>query len=190
MFEKEIEIDKYADPLRIAIIGEIYVVFEPALNVEVHRRLNDLGVICETPASLRRFIDIAWKLNPFKKLHFEVAQEKASPYLGYRCGGEAQESIGDTMLYKEKGWDGMVHLYPFTCMPEIISRSILPQISKEYDMPVLSLVVDEQTGEAGFQTRLEAFIDLLYRKRDKDREIKKIKKSSKPNINFETISGV
>jgi len=84
----------------------------------------------------------------------------------------------------------MVHLYPFTCMPEIISRSILPQISKEYDMPVLSLVVDEQTGEAGFQTRLEAFIDLLYRKRDKDREIKKIKKSSKPNINFETISGV
>jgi len=180
MFEKEIEIDKSLDPLRIAIIGEIYVVFEPALNVDVHRRLNDLGVICETPASLRRFIDIGYKLNPFLKLHREVSVKIAEPYLGYRCGGEAQESIGDTIYYKRKGWDGMVHLYPFTCMPEIISRSILPQISKEYDMPVLSLVVDEQTGEAGFQTRLEAFIDLLYRKREKDRERKGTKKSTKP----------
>ena len=84
----------------------------------------------------------------------------------------------------------MVHLYPFTCMPEIISRSILPQISKEYDMPVLSLVVDEQTGEAGFQTRLEAFIDLLYRKREKDRERNITKKRTKPNVKFETVYGV
>jgi len=190
MFEKEIEIDKSLDPLRIAIIGEIYVVFEPALNVDVHRRLNELGVICETPASLRRFIDIGYKLNPFLKLHRDVSVKIAKPYLEYRCGGEAQESIGDTIFYKNKGWDGMVHLYPFTCMPEIISRSILPQISKEYDMPVLSLVVDEQTGEAGFQTRLEAFIDLLYRKREKDRERKITKKSSKPNVSFQTVYGV
>jgi len=190
MFEKEIEIDKSLDPLKIAIIGEIYVVFEPALNVDVHRRLNDLGVIVETPASLRRFIDIGYKLNPFLKLHREVSVKIAEPYLGYRCGGEAQESIGDTIYYKRKGWDGMVHLYPFTCMPEIISRSILPQISKEYDMPVLSLVVDEQTGKAGFQTRLEAFIDLLYRKREKDRERNKTKKITKTNVNFETVYGV
>ena len=68
-------------------------------------------------------------------------------------------------MFKEEGWDGVIHLYPFTCMPEIISRSILPQISKEYDMPVLSLVLDEHTGEAGLLTRLEAFVDLLERKR-------------------------
>ena len=190
MFEKEIEIDKSLDPLKIAIIGEIYVVFEPALNVDVHRRLNDLGVIVETPASLRRFIDIGYKLNPFLKLHREVSVKIAEPYLEYRCGGEAQESIGDTIYYKKKGWDGMVHLYPFTCMPEIISRSILPQISKEYDMPVLSLVVDEQTGEAGFQTRLEAFIDLLYRKREKDRERNITKKSSTQNVSYQSVYGV
>ena len=51
-------------------------------------------------------------------------------------------------------------------MPEIISRSILPQVSREHDMPVLSLVLDEHTGEAGIQTRLEAFVDLLERKRN------------------------
>ncbi|MHA1777214.1 MAG: CoA protein activase [Promethearchaeota archaeon] len=190
MFEKEIEIDKFLNPLKIAIIGEIYVVFEPALNVDVHRKLNNLGVICETPASLRRFIDIGWKLNPFKTLHYKKAVKKAEPYLGYRCGGEAQESIGDTIIYKNNRWDGMVHLYPFTCMPEIISRSILPQISRMYDMPVLSLVVDEQTGDAGFQTRLEAFIDLLARKREKDKNSKfSVKKMEKEVIN-QSIYGV
>lgn len=52
------------------------------------------------------------------------------------------------------------------CMPEIISRSILPQVSRDHDMPVLSLVLDEHTGEAGIQTRLEAFVDLLERNRN------------------------
>ena len=32
-------------------------------------------------------------------------------------------------------------------------------------IPILSLVLDEHTGEAGLQTRLEAFVDLLDQKR-------------------------
>lgn len=166
LFRKEIPIDIHTNPLKVAIVGEIYVVLEPALNVDVFRRLNEMGVITETPNTLRRFIDVGRKLNPFKSMDFQLADKAAKPYLAHRVGGEAQESIGDTILYKQKGWDGMIHLYPFTCMPEIISRGILPQISRDFNMPVLSFVVDEQTGEAGFQTRLEAFIDLLSRKRD------------------------
>ena len=68
----------------------------------------------------------------------------------------------------------MVHCYPFSCMPEIISRAILPTVSHDYDMPVMSLVLDEQTGEAGFQTRLEAFVDLLSRKKQKQKENQKL----------------
>ena len=30
---------------------------------------------------------------------------------------------------------------------------------------MLALTIDEHTGEAGFITRLEAFIDMLYRKK-------------------------
>jgi predicted nucleotide-binding protein (sugar kinase/HSP70/actin superfamily) len=37
--------------------------------------------------------------------------------------------------------------------------------SKEFSKPLLSLTIDEHTGEAGFITRLEAFIDMLYRKK-------------------------
>ena len=31
--------------------------------------------------------------------------------------------------------------------------------------PLLNLTIDEQTGEAGFVTRFEAFVDMLFRKK-------------------------
>ncbi|MHA1124030.1 MAG: CoA protein activase [Candidatus Heimdallarchaeota archaeon] len=166
MFENEIDYDKKANPLKVCVNGEIYVVLEPSLNLDVMRRLNEIGVQVETPITLRRYIDAGIKLNPFKKLHYQHSVKAAKPYLEYRCGGETQENLGDVVLYKKDGWDGVIHLYPFTCMPEIIARSIFPQVSREHDMPVMSLVLDEQTGEAGFQTRLEAYIDLLARKKE------------------------
>ena len=128
--------------------------------------MNEIGVHVETPITLGRYIDVGVKLNPFKKFHSQLSVAAAKPYVEHRCGGETQENLGDVIMYKKEGWDGIIHLYPFTCMPEIISRSIFPQLSKEYNMPVMSLVLDEQTAEAGLQTRLEAFIDLLARKRE------------------------
>lgn len=164
MFE-EVEVDKKARPLKVAILGELYAVIEPAINLYIMKRLNELGVVAYTPITFTRWIDLGRRLNFFKQYHHQMSVKKAKPYLGYRLGGKAQESIGGTILFKEEGWDGVIHLYPFTCMPEIISRSILPQVSREHDIPVLSLVLDEHTGEAGIQTRLEAFVDLLERKR-------------------------
>ncbi len=178
MFCENVDVDKKANPLKIVVNGEIYVVLEPALNLDIFKRLNELGVITKTPVTLRRFIDIGQRLNPFKKMDFQKANAYGVKYVPYRVGGETQENLGDAVLYKKKGWNGLVHLYPFTCMPEIISRSIFPQVSREHDMPVLSLVVDEHTGEAGFQTRLEAFVDLLESKREKRLKKRKTKIAS------------
>ena len=37
--------------------------------------------------------------------------------------------------------------------------------AKQFNKPLLNLTIDEQTGEAGFVTRLEAFVDMLFRKK-------------------------
>ena len=165
-FDDEVEIDTEAKPLKVGVVGELYAVVEPAINLDIMRRLNDIGVITETPITFTRWIDLGQRMNPFKKWHYKACIKHAKPYVRYPLGGKTRESLGAVIEYKEKGWDGVIHLYPFTCMPEIISRSILPQVSREHDMPVLSLVLDEHTGEAGIQTRLEAFVDLLERKRN------------------------
>jgi predicted nucleotide-binding protein (sugar kinase/HSP70/actin superfamily) len=67
----------------------------------------------------------------------------------------------------QEGVDGIVHILPFTCMPEIVAQSILPSVGKDYQLPILTVVVDEHTGIAGIRTRLEAFVDLLASRRMK-----------------------
>lgn len=47
------------------------------------------------------------------------------------------------------------------CMPEITVRPILEKIHQESGIPFLSLSLDEQVAEAGIDTRLEAFIDVV-----------------------------
>ena len=80
-------------------------------------------------------------------------------------GGECIETIGDTVFAARNGIDGIIHIMPFSCMPEIVAQNILPKVSKQEDIPVLELVLDEQTGKAGNITRIEAFIDLVKRRK-------------------------
>ena len=50
-------------------------------------------------------------------------------------------------------------------MPEIMSQNIFPKMREDVNLPIVSLIMDEQTGKAGYITRLEAFVDLMRRKK-------------------------
>ncbi len=52
-------------------------------------------------------------------------------------------------------------------MPEIIAENIYPSVIKDHSIPVLTMVFDEQMARAGLITRIEAFIDLMERRRMK-----------------------
>jgi len=67
----------------------------------------------------------------------------------------------------KRGFDGIIQLSPFTCIPEIVAKSILPKVCKEHGIGFLTISLDEQTGKEGLRTRLEAFTDLLIAKRKK-----------------------
>jgi predicted nucleotide-binding protein (sugar kinase/HSP70/actin superfamily) len=82
--------------------------------------------------------------------------EAAKPWLGTMIGGHAQETLGHTVLYSRNRYDGVIQIFPFSCMPEIVAESILPAVERELGIPVLTLIIDEMTGEAGYLTRVEA----------------------------------
>ena len=82
-------------------------------------------------------------------------------------GGDALECISDVAYANERGIDGIIHISPFTCMPEIMSQNIFPAMREDVDIPILPLIMDEQTGRAGYITRLEAFVDLMRRRKRK-----------------------
>jgi predicted nucleotide-binding protein (sugar kinase/HSP70/actin superfamily) len=155
-----VELDRSRDPLKVGIIGEIYVVLEPAANFDIQRVLGEMGVIARRSIYL-----LDWtKDNTFFKGE-EHIKRAALPYLSQMIGGHGILSVGNTVLYSKEGYDGVIQLAPFACIPEIVSKSILTKVSKDLDIPVLTLFLDEQTGKAGIRTRLEAFTDLMYSKR-------------------------
>jgi predicted nucleotide-binding protein (sugar kinase/HSP70/actin superfamily) len=104
-------------------------------------------------------------LSPLK-LDSLAIKKAGKDYLKLGIGGYAQECIGEAMMARREGFDGAIQIMPLGCMPEIVSKSILPAISQKENFPIMSLVIDEMTGEAGYITRIEAFIDLLERRRE------------------------
>lgn len=160
----DIEIEKNKNPIKIAIIGEIYTIIEPFSNMYVEDKLMDYGI------SSKRRLSASWwlkdtLLSPLK-LDSIAIKKAGKDYLNLCIGGHAQECIGEAMMAKNEGFDGAIQILPLGCMPEIVSKSILPTISRKEDFPILSIVIDEMTGEAGFVTRIEAFIDLLERRKE------------------------
>jgi len=156
--------DLTRQPLKIGIIGEIYVVLEPFINMDIEKTLGEMGVMTHRSIYLTGYT----QHNVMDSGEHDL-KEIAKPYLSQPVGGHGVNSIGETILYAQKGFDGVIQLAPFTCIPEIVAKSILPRVSRDFDIPVLTITIDEQTGKAGIQTRLEAFIDLLVYRRNNRR---------------------
>jgi len=159
-----VKLDHSKEPIKISIIGEIYTVIEPFSNLYIEDKLMDYGI------STKRTLTPSWwvknlVLSPTNMNQLEI-KRKAKEYLPYMIGGHARECIGEAVLAHEEGFDGAIQIFPMGCMPEIVSKAILPKISKDKDFPILTLVVDEMTGEAGYVTRIEAFVDLLERRKN------------------------
>ncbi|MFZ5597264.1 MAG: CoA protein activase [Bacillota bacterium] len=154
--------DSARDVIRIGMVGEIYVMLEPASNLEIEETLGNMGVEVH-----RSMFLTGWTRDNTAKTTRETltVKEAARPYIPLCIGGHGQESVGHTVLYAKEGYDGVIQLAPFTCIPEIVAKTILPRISRDHNIPVLTFFLDEQTGKAGMTTRLEAFVDLILRKK-------------------------
>ncbi|MCL6450118.1 MAG: hypothetical protein K6T75_02340 [Acetobacteraceae bacterium] len=153
--------------VRVGLVGEIFMVLEPAANLGVAERLNRLGAEVDQSVWLSDWIRSHVLPNPFRFKRLDPVRRAARPYLSHFVGGEGLESVGNTVRYAQRGYDGVIQIMPFTCMPEIVAQSILPRVSADHGIPVLTLIMDEHSAEAGLQTRLEAFVDLLRRRREK-----------------------
>lgn len=162
-----VKIDHKREVLRVDLTGEIFLVLDSFSNQNIERELGKLGVQVRRSLTISGFLRdaIIPKLCKRGETHLERAYRMAKPYLMRDIGGDALECISDVMYAQEKGVDGLIHVSPFTCMPEIMSQNIFPKMREDVNLPILSLIMDEQTGKAGYITRLEAFVDLMRRKK-------------------------
>ncbi|MCX8130365.1 MAG: CoA protein activase [Clostridia bacterium] len=154
-------------PLKVGIVGEIYTTIDPYTNFNIAAKLGNMGVEVERSVTVSGWIIEHMLKNALHLPRDKSYEEAAKPYLGRMIGGHAQETVGNAVLYAKKGYDGVIQVYPLTCMPEIVAASILPAVERDYNIPIMTLIIDELSGEAGYQTRIEAFVDLLVKRRER-----------------------
>jgi predicted nucleotide-binding protein (sugar kinase/HSP70/actin superfamily) len=158
-----LEICKDKNPIKIGIIGEIYTIIEPFSNLYIEDKLMEYGV-----STKRRLTPSWWAKNCLMSvlgINSLNIRKASKDYLPLYIGGHGRECIGEAVMAANEGFDGAIQIFPMGCMPEIVCKALLPTISKDKDFPILTLVVDEMTGEGGYVTRIEAFLDLLERKK-------------------------
>lgn len=135
-------------PVRVGLIGHAYNVYDAYLNLDAAEKLRELGVGVVT----------AERVSP-EEIGERVARLFKKPFWTF-----AGEHFGAAAALRETGAvDGLVYLSSFCCgIDSVVVELIREEIG---DFPLLVLKLDEHTGEAGQDTRIEAFADMLERRK-------------------------
>jgi predicted nucleotide-binding protein (sugar kinase/HSP70/actin superfamily) len=164
---RAIPVDAGRRPLKVGLVGEATVLRDKCLNHDIEEILGGLGV------EVRNFFLLGTEMRNIFHIGFwsreggRALRKLARPYLGTPVGGHAMDSVAHTIRCAMDGYDGVVHVAPSGCMPEISIRPILRRISQDMGIPVYEYSFDEHTSHVGMVTRLEAFVDVLYERRKK-----------------------
>ncbi len=135
--------------LTVALIGHPYNIYDEFITHRIMHRLNALGARVVTP-----------EMAGNEALAAGVEKVVGRPYWTYE-----DEIVGAGGHYLDAAIDGVVAVVSFGCGPDSTMIDVVQRYAKHPGArPLLTLVIDEHTGEAGLVTRLEAFLDMVARK--------------------------
>ena len=103
---------------------------------------------------------------------YHRAVREADPYLPKAgVGGHGKESIIWTIYYALAGFDSVVHIMPFPCMPEATTSVIIDEAANDYGISVNHFVFDQQFGEQNVITRAEALVNMTRFRRQGTKDL-------------------
>lgn len=170
---EEIPIEKDRKVLKIGLVGEFFLLIDQFSTMNLEEFLGNNGVVLKPSLSFEEFFIGSLKqvrfLDNYLPTQRHMVNKLAKKYINRPIGGHGMQSIGESIRFAKDGYDGVIHLYPFSCMPEVVASSMIPKVSEDSKIPILSMCLDEHTGQAGFHTRVEAFTDMIRRKNFKSK---------------------
>ena len=142
--------DEKTYPISIALVSHPYNIYDEKASMKIFDKLANMGVKVYSALNLTKE-KMLEGLNTLEQSAYWANELEMSGCAGY--------------YLKNQSVDGLITLTSFGCGPDSLMLERIVRKSKQFDKPILNLTIDEHTGEAGFVTRLEAFIDMLYRKK-------------------------
>lgn len=157
-------------PISVALVSHAYNIYDERISMKIFDKLREMDV----------------KVYSELQLTKEQLDEGVNTLEHRTYWANEHEMTGCAGHYlKDNKIDGVITLTSFGCGPDSLMIERITRKSKQFNKPLLNLTIDEHTGEAGFITRLEAFVDMLYRKK-RANIIHKINMDEEyiPNTNF------
>ncbi|MDO8672394.1 MAG: acyl-CoA dehydratase activase-related protein [Dehalococcoidia bacterium] len=136
--------------LTVALLGHPYNIFDEYINHRVLHRLRVLGVKV-----------VSTEMAEADDLSKGVERLVGGPYWTYE-----NDVVGSGGHYLHSEVDGLITVVAFGCGPDSVMLDVVQRYAKGLsDKPLMMLTIDEHAGEAGLVTRVEAFVDMLVRRR-------------------------
>jgi len=138
----------------IGVIGHPYNVYDRYISMDLLGKLSRYGVEVRT-------------VEMVDEADINAQASKLAKPMFWNYGRLA---YGAALHMAEAGEvDGFICISSFGCgidsfVHDLIERSI----RKKFGIPLITMTIDEHTGEAGFDTRLEAFVDMLQWRRQNE----------------------
>jgi len=135
--------------LRIALVGHSYLTQEPYANLNLLRRLRKKAEV-----ELVQNVNLEEVNNHLSGLRKKIFWNHAKQIFG-----AGKKFITDPDI------DGIIYLSCFGCGTDSIVQGLLASSARETHKPYMMITLDEHSGEAGLVTRLEAFLDMVERRK-------------------------
>jgi predicted nucleotide-binding protein (sugar kinase/HSP70/actin superfamily) len=138
--------------VRVAVVGHPYNIYDGYINHNLLQRMVKLGARVSTAEDVTG-----------AALDAGTARLVGKPYWTYE-----DEVVGAAGHYLSDGADGVMVVVSFGCGPDSLMVDVVQRAAKRMaNVPLSVITLDEHTGEAGLLTRLEAFVDMLRRRRQR-----------------------
>ncbi len=134
----------------IALIGHPYLLYDDYVNQRLVYRLEQAGCRVVTPETATR-----------AELESASIRLSGTPYWTYE-----EEIVGSGGHFLESQVDGVIGITAFGCGPDSLMMDMVRRrAGRLNNIPFMSLTLEEHTAEAGLVTRLEAFTDMIHRRK-------------------------
>lgn len=141
--------------LSIGLMGYVYDVYDEFVSMGIVERLKEMGIRVET----FEMIDENILDKPLKNMNKRLFWTFSNKLLG-----------AGYKFFEDSSIDGIIHVTAFGCGPDSLIGKVMELESIDYKKPFMTIRVDEHTGENHLQTRVEAFVDMIYRKKLKSKK--------------------
>ncbi len=139
---------------RIGLLGHPYNIYDGYLTQNLIARLEEMGAELVLP-----------EMTDHRLLMQAATDVPKQLYWSYE-----KEIMGAVNIWTEKKMvDGIVYVLAFACGPDSLIQVLIEHRAREHRVPLMSITIDEHSGEAGLVTRIEAFTDMLMRQGRKKR---------------------